>query len=526
MNLGLILIFVSFFLSCFLLILNLKLLHSLFKNVKKITWIALFFLFVLTIAIPSLTIPAQSINFIDEDWSMEAGKNILLLGNTYFCEYIDYNKIFCNLFPKTPGFPVFVSIFFFLFGIEKIVIYSLNTILGSLIPVLLFLLTYLLFEREDIALFSYVIYVLVPYNVVWSRSAADVIASNFFVVSSLVFFLIYLKLRDKNLLLLFLSTLYFTIYIRPENIYLLLMFVFIISNKKILKTLKTLRNKEILIISCFFLISALIVLIYFLEPMLNIYTAGGRFSLLGTRNLLYNLGIFLRFITTLPLFLITITAVYGCFNLFKERKWVFLLLTVWLVGFFLIHILSLATDERKLITLLPPITLFSSFGFYKIKKWLQNITNKKISFAFVVFMLLVLLILGILTFPAINKSPKLGYLESNIPDNLEKNIPENCYVMTDWPVTMASTTNIKVIRTELVLQNPNISESIMNSGGCLLFYEGIPCHLYVFNTSNEGFRKMHMGFKNRCNAVHERFVTKPFISYSYQGMNFTVYSIL
>lgn len=133
------------------------------------------------------------------------------------------------LFPA--GFPYMILLLYMSFGVNTLNVMAFTGIVSSLTIILVFYITRLLFEKDDIGLYSALVFSLIPVDILIAGTGAARSVSLFFMGLTVLFFLIALK-NDKLLNWMLVSvTLSLSIYIRQENSLLLIPLSFFLIKK-------------------------------------------------------------------------------------------------------------------------------------------------------------------------------------------------------------------------------------------------------------------------------------------------------
>ncbi len=123
------------------------------------------------------------------------------------------------------GFPYLISILYMIFGINTLPVLVFSGVLSSLTTILVFLICYLLFKKEEVGLYASLVYALIPLNIFFSGTGFTRIISLFFVGCTILVYLVTIKKNNLRLWMLFVLFLSFSIYIRQENYVLIPLFV-------------------------------------------------------------------------------------------------------------------------------------------------------------------------------------------------------------------------------------------------------------------------------------------------------------
>lgn len=213
--------------------LNLDNFRKLFTDVSKRTWIVLGLVFLFGFALFNqfyfFGTHTDGYNFI------EASKGILETGHYFYrCDAgavgncLSYSK-----HTSPPGASFLISLVFLAVGgINSYYALALSGILMSLSVVLVFLVSYLAFERERLALYASFIYSTIPVLVLWAGTGHMRPFGLFFVLLSLLSFLSAVRLDDKRMWLLTVFSTSFAVYILKAFLLLIPLYLLFFAWKK------------------------------------------------------------------------------------------------------------------------------------------------------------------------------------------------------------------------------------------------------------------------------------------------------
>jgi 4-amino-4-deoxy-L-arabinose transferase-like glycosyltransferase len=504
---------INFLLIISLLAFNFKEIKKQFNKINKYTWLLLASIFFLGLILRVLFVPHQNWMYIDEPWYIEAGKNILQNGKSLLCTYIDYEKQNCIKYPKPISWPFILSISFMFFGINNYVAINTSILLGSLSIVLMFLIGYLLSKKESVGLYSALLLSILPLHLMWSATAETHVPSLFFVLLTILNFLLYFKVRNFKMLLLTASCLAFTIQMRIEyGILLLLVGVMFLIFDKNLKNKIKIKNYKFLFVFIFLLVFLIFYLMQFLM-MLEVADNITRFSFNFLKNNLETS--FKLFNGSLHPILITILVLIGIVYSFKYQRNAFLFLLIFLILSLGVYLPFQKFVDRML--LFPYLSLIFLAGY---SSSISSLT-KKPEFKFIFHLFLTILIL-VLFSSYIKKIP--GYfqdtysqhaaLETKIPTLIKSKIPKNCYIISEWP-TVLSISDLKGVRTIDVLDYPKIVSNINNITNCTLYFEDMFCYIEF----------VPQEVRDRCTTMHNKYTLIPWLEYRNEKIKYTFYNI-
>jgi 4-amino-4-deoxy-L-arabinose transferase-like glycosyltransferase len=161
-----------------------------------------YLLIILLIAVfTRIIIPPFHLMYTDEFDYILAAKNILLNGHPG--EYF-----------RPIGWPFILSIIFRFSGVNNWVALYASIIFGVLTIVIIFFLGFILSRDYRIGLIASLFFALLPYHIVWSRSAETNAFSIFLITLIMLFYFLYIQYRTQPLLWLFLLNVSFATQVR------------------------------------------------------------------------------------------------------------------------------------------------------------------------------------------------------------------------------------------------------------------------------------------------------------------------
>ena len=213
--------FFVFLLFLSLLSFNLKYVFRQFRGIKPGTLLVLAAIVALAVLV-RINTPFEHRIILDEWEYMSTAKNILVKGDYGYCLFgrendcNDFYAPFCN-----PGYPMLLSFFFRLAGAGDLPAIWFSFAVGLASIILFFALCFILLRSEEYALYASFVYALLPLNTVFSNSSATETTAVFFVMATLLLFLLHFRLRTKSSLYLAFASFVFMCYVRSENIILI-----------------------------------------------------------------------------------------------------------------------------------------------------------------------------------------------------------------------------------------------------------------------------------------------------------------
>ncbi len=224
-----------------LLVLNYKGLVRPFRKISRKTWLTLLVIFIIGFALRNDSYfygfgfdgmhYQETANFFFKTGLYVKG---CAIGNVYDCKL--YHQA---LFPA--GFPYPIVLLYYVFGQSSLWAMMLSAFMGSLTVILVYLITYSLFKKEEIGLYTSLVFALIPMELMINGSAAVRPFSSFFIALTVLFFLLALGKNKVKLWSLFAITFSYCIYVRQENSILLIpmLLLFLTKNRLTKKSFRT-----------------------------------------------------------------------------------------------------------------------------------------------------------------------------------------------------------------------------------------------------------------------------------------------
>ncbi len=435
------------------------------------------------------------------------------------------NQIECEIPEQVlapPGFPLLIVIAHLIFGLNSLNASVISAVLSSLIIILVFLNSWLLFKNEKIGLISAFIFSVIPINIINSQTGLSRPVGLFFVSICVLFYLLALKHKKYSLWFAVVVFLSYAIYVRQESYALLPVFLlfFVIFNWRKIKNFKEIYLEyylKFIEISLIFFILQLHVLrwLLFNNPY-NSYGHGGFFALHYSGILIQGKALFLQLFNNWGdfyhyNFIFSFFFLFGFFILLvKFKKNNFFILSIFGI-YFLVYSLMfdggmalgkyvLTGDYmRRSIMFDLSYSIVSGYGlffifslFLKGKNFLSNI--------FIFFILLHLLFLFQFIFNTDINNLKLIYLPNSLfkdsradkegdktlihPNNeywnIIKNTPNNCMVVSSQYLLVTSdyfkNNNRKTAQIDLINhQTQDKYLKVFKESKCIIYISDYRC---------------------------------------------------
>lgn len=465
-----------FFLILLFSIINFKTIRKAFSKISKKTWIILALIFLFGFVLRMWIVPHIHYIYFDEDMYLDMGKNIAETGKAYVCDYYSSGQCLSSSFypMMAVGFPFILALVFKLFGTSHTAAFSASAFFGSLSIILIFFVAYLLFKKEEIGLWSALVLCLSPTLIKWSGSAMPEATSLFFILLSLLAFLLYSKLKSLKILFFSFCILAFTLQFRLEYIILLPFLAFLFNNK----------GKKIF--EWKFLIIFLLFLLLILPQLLFVYNAYFK-NLIATRpgplareilpfqpasflgKFASNLKFWVDWNYNIPLF--SLFSLIGAFYLLKKKK-----IFSFLVGFFLVFIVIYSVYQQASLILLkqtryfmPTYIPFAIFGGYGLYSLFKGFLKQK---AYVY--LVIGCVLLSFSFYLSHLTEKEVRVSDDTVMNTYHQIPNNSTIVTSFPFIF-SFLGKNAVRLDVFLENQTLREEVFNQASQVIFFKDEEC---------------------------------------------------
>jgi len=444
------------------------------KKIKKKYWIILIFITLVGLILRLLA-PHRHLFFIDESFYMGAAKSITEYGRSFLTT---------GPYSKQIGWPILLSIPFLLFGVNNYIAIYTSMFFGILSIPLMFILTYLLTKNKKIAIISSFLLAIYPMHIKYSGSAEIIIPSIFFILLTLISFIIYTKINKKILLTLSILLLTFTIQIRLENLLIIFPIAYILWQKK--------AKKELYL----FLITIPFILAYLFQffQLTNFYTAiyNNKVNLFGLNASIpkfYFINIL--DILLIMLLLISIPIVY------KENRRLFYISTLIFIPFLIFYSFYRYANDFHILTGI--IALFPIISYFIIK-------NKKITTISAIIILILLM-------PSFPKSDSQYILETKVMPELKNDVPKNCHIVMEIQLIGSTLSDLRIIDTVTFINKEDYDLRTYKSN-CLLFYEDIYCNSKLLPNSEK-----------RCSIIKSKYNLTLYKQYKLDNIIYNLYNI-
>jgi hypothetical protein len=379
------------------------------KMLKGVDWKYAFLVFFLALLVRETIPPKTTRLFFDEDIYLDMAKQIVTHFSSCLCDYGNKFSCFkCELMKWPVAHPFLISIAFFLFGVNEIVARHLAIFLASLSTLLVYLSSYLLFKKNDIALFSSLILALLPVHILWSPTMTADLTFSFFVSFLLFFTILSSKSKDLKIYLLSLFALALATQAKSEGI--ILIPLYFLSQFLLDKRYFVMFNNKVY--SFFVFLSFILLSIYFLHTFyawrVNTWGASGEKMSLEylKQNISPNIGFWFEMSKEKDKWayegkqlyhpiVFTLLAVIGIVFLFKENRNILALLLLWFSSLFFLYSSFYAgsiyygVDVRYVLPQLIPFSIFSGRGAFFLSKVLLKVFERKLALLIIVLLLLI-----------------------------------------------------------------------------------------------------------------------------------------
>lgn len=487
-----------------------------FKNISKKTWFILIFILLLSLLLRTGVAPIGHRIYYDEDIYLNIGQNILQENKAILCNYGVEDKCFEWIMNKQPhAFPFLISLLFRIFGVSESVGFGISIFSGVMSSFLIFLIAYLLTKKEEIGLFSSLLFALIPVHIRWSATSAVEPTTVFFILFVFFSLLIYLKNKKIPNLIFSIASLAFAVQFRPEILLIVpLSLLLIIFKDK--NPLKTFNSKK-------FLLGVLLFLVLIVPHTLQLGvfsesswgSEGKKFSFGHAQENIKPNSTFYFDNQRFPV-LFTIFFLIGTLYSLKKipKNGIFLLL--WFLFFFLIYVFFYAgsynygVDVRFSLLTYAPLVILAGYGIFALRKIILG--NRKIIFTGLVMLIFIQFSLFI---PFISKFGEEGWDAREVHDFAIKEIKtfdEDCYVLSHVP-SMFLVNGVNSLQSWNAKTNKKRMKDIFSKTDCVLFYKGYWCQVEPYKSEI-------------CDYILENYETEVYSEKTARSKEFVFYRIL
>lgn len=215
-----------FFLLIYLFWANIKNLYQEIKKIDKKIWLILLLIFIFGFFLRN---SEYWLGPHTDGYVAQEAAHLWLLHGEFVKACALGNHIDCQLFEQVlapPGFPFIIALAHLIFGINSLNASVISAVLSSSTILLVFLIAYLIFKKEEVGLYAALIFSFIPLNIINSQTGLSRPTGLFFVGLTILFYLLALKNNKFITWLLTAVCLSYSIYVRQES-YILLPFLFI-----------------------------------------------------------------------------------------------------------------------------------------------------------------------------------------------------------------------------------------------------------------------------------------------------------
>jgi len=412
-------------------------------------------------------------------------------------------------YQRSIGWPLLIAVMFIFKTSNWVPLYA-SSLLGSLTIVNIYFIVYSLTKEKRLGIFAAFVMSIIYTHVRWSTSAETNVASLFFISLSVLLSLIYYRRPSGRMLWLCAFTYSFTALLRPENyMFALLFFIGLLLYHK-----KELAKPAIYI--PWLLVGILVLPNLYNNFLFSMDAAEGQLIMEGRgyqgflEFIPHSVGQVLDLKPTHKA-LVLLIALFSIAGLVNPREPQYRFLYVWAAlslfymgAFFEAHVTH-GCFERTYIDLLAPVAVFFSIGLGRAGNLAKKYTGYLVG--------LVMILMLILAFDSIDnlryKPEPTQVLAMMLPETAEKDIPEDCLIVTNHPELIECSTELSAIGPEIFLDNPSDFSDI----DCILFLKGGSCRNWW-----EG------EYVDLCDNMSDYF-SERYITYYYEGKNITFYRL-
>ena len=513
---------IIFFIMTFSFVLCFKDIKKLFKKIDRKTWIILLVIFIFGLSLRTFVAPHTHRIYYDEDLYLNISQNIARDGRMYVCNYGTQEECFSHDYNKQPnGYAFLISIPFFLFGPSEIAAHYITAVVSSFTTIIVFLITYLMFENKKVAFFSSLIFIFIPIAIIWAPTTSQGTIFMFFSALTIFGFLSYFKNSSNKILLFSFACLAYTIQIRTEGILLiaLIALLFIIMDKDLFKKISKANFLIIIVVFSLLITPHLIHTNAIKDSWWGEQEDEEKLGLEHVDNNLHDNVLFFLENTRYPVVFTALSLIGIAFRKYNREK---IFLIFWFLAFFGLYLLfyggsvNFGVDVRFSLSYYVPLAILGGCGSYFIANLINKIIKKQL---ISVSCISILIIFSFLPFYGFVNSVGIESWSARIPhDFIVENIDdleEDSMVFTYVPSIVLINGGNAVYSGYIT--NDEIVKEIFDERENVYYYEE-----YWTTAPIEPYISVK-------NYFHDNFILKPInsINESNRGMtrNFTIYSM-
>ncbi len=419
----------------------------------------------------------------DEDIYMQIAKEMVTSGRALYCtvEWID-GKCMRGEIDKHPNaLPYSLSLFYLVFGVNEFNAYAFNILISVLSILAIFLLTYIMFDDEQTALFSALFLALTPAHIVWTGSLSSEIYHTLPSLLSVVFCIAYVRKRSYTLLFSCAGFLAFAVQSRPESLIMIpVVFLILLLNAR--KIGINIFMEDIFYFTTIFVMFSLLHFTH-LNYFSQIHDWGaeeGKFQYdYMDRNWTDNTSYW--FNGRRHLLVLTPFALIGLVSLIRRKSYLGPILFAWFFMFFLSYLFFYAGSFtsggigfRYTVLCYPPLIILASWGANRSVRLIGRYANRRDALFFITFLTVITFLPTVSFISSVDiqaESPRIfrDFAIKNVNE-----IDDNCVVFTNNPaVTVFQGQNTM---SAMLALNPDFVEKTIEDNGCAYFLEGYWCY--------------------------------------------------
>ncbi|MBU1849816.1 MAG: glycosyltransferase family 39 protein, partial [Nanoarchaeota archaeon] len=485
-------------------------------KIRKITRTVLILIFFLALSLRLFFMPHYHLFTPDDYWLMEQGKNFLTQGKAEICSYSTNGEEVCSLI-KSTGYPTILAINFLTFGINNYYAMYFTAIISSFLVVIIFYLSYLIFNSERAALFSALVLSFDKLNLYLSSHVENMNPAIIFLSLSMIFFILYFRNKDLKTHLLAISLFSISMFIRIEYaLFLILLVPLYLYNVR-----KELNKEHFIFPTTIFVI---IVLFFLLQiPAISSVGYNSQFSFTNLKtNILTRTTSFYQNYGFLLTALFFIGAIFGIRNDFLKTSMIILSMLIFLVFYFTWTQTNL---YRVMMTVFVHGVIIMGLGFdYVISKVKDRSKNYAKIITIAIIVLVIIISMPQLIAQKQNILTRDVHIQNTVMlERLKEDVPDNCFVIVERPVFITATTNIKAVSTIEVYNNKNNMAKLLDQSGCVYFYENDLC----FENIDVGPGRTAFGVDStgRCEEIKKNYNLQEVKSYKFDKYTYKLYRV-
>lgn len=369
-----------------------------FSQITKRQWIILAVVLALSFSLVCFIAPRTHRIYYDENIYLHIGQSIALTQKAQMVNFgeIKYGELIVGQseYNKQPNsYPHILSIFYRIFGCSETLSFLLNNLFFILSALVLFLIGFMLYDSFKIGLYSALVFIVIPQNLLWFNTTSVEPAATLFITLAVLMTLLFCKSGRLSHLMLGMAIACYASQFRMESLLVipLVLIILVLKRSDFIKDQKLYYSIPLVL---FLLLPHVLHLISFQSHPWG--ASQVKYSISFLSNNLRTNGMFFLNNKDFPLILTLFFLISFLSLKYIKERLVFFTWTLLFWGVFLFFYAGsyyYGADMRFVLMCLPPFSLLSAIGLSKFDERIHIATKKRlffglaiIFFAFITFL--------------------------------------------------------------------------------------------------------------------------------------------